>query len=154
MRNTDTSATRSKILMQSLGCASDKLSDTLAPQLEVLPEVSSRLDTLTTMTREGRNEANILKRRAETSKYQGERLLEGADRLDHTLRGYRRRMEDVEQAVQGLYVLEPYAPADSSTPDEKEEEDDPGGTERAASPGAEESTGKVSTWPKLFSWLA
>ena|ERR1700733_2057317 len=105
-------------MKRSLANATEQLSDSLAPQTESLPAIDSQLDSLTMMTREGRTEVNVLKRRAETSRYQADRLVEGTDRLEHPLETYRKRMEDVEQAVEGLYTLEPYA-----SPDEKEGEE-------------------------------
>lgn len=107
----------SKLMEESLTKATEQLSNSLAPQIAFLPDIDSQLSNLTIRTREGRTAANILKRRVETSRYQTDRLLEGTDRLEHTLETYRKRMEDVEQAVEGLYTLEPY------TADEKESEE-------------------------------
>lgn len=110
----------------------------------MLPDLTNRLESLTENTREGRRKANTLKRRAETSRYQAERLVEGADRLDHTLESYRKRMNDVEQAVQGLYALEPYG-----SPDENEEEGEAGDTGDSKledSPITQEVAPKVLTW--------
>ena len=102
----------------SLENATQQLSDSLAPQAASLPGIESQLNNLTLMTREGRTEVNTLKRRAETSRYQTDRLVEGTDRLEHMLETYRKRIEDVELAVEGLYTLEPYV-----SPDEKEGEE-------------------------------
>lgn len=138
-------------MRQSLTQSTKRLSDSLAPQVAVLPDLTNRLNGLTEMTRDGRKEATTLKRRADTSRYQAERLVEGADRLDHTLETYRKRMDDVEQAVQGVYALE-------SAPDamnEEDEADEAGAIEREDSPVSEDAVPRVSAGKEisLFSWL-
>jgi hypothetical protein len=105
-------------MKQSLTKATEQLSDSLTPQIASLPDIDSQLSSLTIRTREGRTAGSTLKQRAETSRYQADRLLEGTDRLEHTLETYGKRMEDVEQALEGLYILEPYTP-----PGEKENEE-------------------------------
>lgn len=115
------------------------------------PDLNNRLDKLTENTRQGRTEANALKRRAATSRYQADRLVEGVDRLDHTLDSYRKRMDDVEQAVQGIYALEPHGSPDEN--EENGEADESGDLEREKSPVRDEAVPRTSTW-KENSWLS
>ena len=131
-------------MKRSLANTTEQLSDSLAPQTESLPAIDSQLESLKMMTREGKTEVNVLKQRAETSRYQADRLVEGTDRLEHTLETYRKRMEDVEQAVVGVYTLEPYA-----SPDEREGEE-AGETEQGPTAddkdGSQTSKGRQRTY--------
>jgi hypothetical protein len=97
-------------MLSSLTETNTRLAEALAPQTEALPRLDSRRQHLTDLTRRGRSEANLLYQRAKTFNYQVDRLEEGTERLDITLEGYRKRMSDVERAVEGLYPLEPYVP--------------------------------------------
>ncbi len=95
--------------MESLGQATSVLNGALAPYVEALPTIEARRSYLTNLTREGRSEAEQLHRSAKTSLYQVERLEETMERLESTLGGYRKRMDDVERAVDGIYMITPYA---------------------------------------------
>ena len=132
-------------MLSSLTETSARLTEALAPQIKALPRIDSRRLHLTDLTRSGRGEANMLNQRAKTSSYQVERLEEGTERLDITLEGYRKRMDDVERAVDGLYTLEPYAPPEG--------DDDPGDdvTQDASEAGA---TSQSPQWGStLLNWL-
>ena len=128
-----------QIMLSSLTETNARLTEALAPQTKALPHLDSRRMYLTELTRRGRGEANMLNQRAKTSSYQVERLEEGTERLDVTLEGYRKRMRDVERAVDGLYTLEPYIPPegdDDAGDDDIQDASDTGTTSRPPRWGA------------------
>ncbi|KAF8341410.1 uncharacterized protein EI90DRAFT_3150540 [Cantharellus anzutake] len=98
-----------RVIVESLGQATSDLHGALAPQVEALPVIESRRTYLTNLTRQGRSEADRLHGQAKTSHYQVERLEERTERLDSTLEGYTKRMDDVERAVEGIYMITPFA---------------------------------------------
>jgi len=98
--------------MGSLGQATSVLNGALTPYLESLPTIEARRSFLTNLTREGRSEAEKLHRKAKTSLYQVERLEETTEMLKSTLEGYKKRMDDVDRAVEGIYTITPYADPD------------------------------------------
>lgn len=109
-----------KILLAFVNATSQNLAKTLEAQTRALPLIDAQRTRLTDQTRRGRDEAKMLHRETQTLNYQVERLEEGVQRLDVTLNGYKKRTDDAEAAVKGLYQLQPFVDPEAEVDDDDE----------------------------------